>query len=749
MREKLLPDGEEVAVVALGSYGRGELCLWSDIDLMILHRGADTDRLAKTVFYPLWDANLKVGHSIRTVRDCVTAARERIDSMTSMLSARLVAGDPGLVDSLHQGLARVAAGRPLSPHLASLELARRAAQPYPVMAANVKEGRGGLRTFQALSWERSRERLLRRNASEETPDERKARSTILAVRNGLHAATGRAFDIFDPDLREQVARWLGDDIHSVSRALCRALRTGDRIAELHWPGLTSSGDPVATLGRRIVRRTKGPSSTGPLQGAARVAADPTRALSDHRVRAELTNSSGQEWSESERDGLVRLLQSGERGQVVFGWLEQSGWVADHFPEWEPVSALPQLAPFHEHPADAHLWRTTDEMMALVSDPEPLIASMVSDLGSPDVLVLSAFLHDIGKGRDGDHSEVGSSAARSFLTRAGFDTRTVELVATAVRHHLLLARTALRRDIASPEVVEEVAATVGNLAALQVLYLLTIADSKATGRTTWSAWKDTLLRQLYFRVAAVLGAGERQARVDAGSVAQLSQGRFRPEEVETHLAGLPPDYGWAMEPSDVLWHLDVISGFEGRTLLRARDGTGVLVVGRDRRGFFLTVCRALAAHGIGVDEARLYTRHDGIAVDVFAVRQARDGSPIEPGIWSRVEEVIATEQDLSDAVRERATAYDREASSDISVRARPEPATQDTVIEVRSPDRVGLLVDIVEALYDEGLDLHQARIDTRAGQAVDVLQVGGRELTKQELDELCGRLETRIGTHRRE
>lgn len=741
----LLPDDweEPVAVVALGSFGRGELCLWSDIDLMVLHDGADPDRLAKTVFYPLWDVNLKVGHSIRTVKECVSAARERIDSMTSLLSARLIHGTPHLYHALQEGVTGVTAGRPLSPLLASLELDRRAAQPYPVMAADVKQGRGGLRTFQSLDWERKRARLLGQTPSEETETERRARSVLLAVRNGLHAATGRGFDVFDIDLREQVARWLDDDLAAVSRELCRALRTGDRLAELHWPGLTTSGDPVAALGRGIARRLRR-SRTGPLHTAGRIAADPGLSLSDARVRSELTGTAEQVWTDQEREGLIRLLRSGERGMVVFGWLDELGWVGRHFPEWASVSALPQLAPFHEHPVDAHLWRTVEEIRGVLVDPDPLTAAVISDLGSEDVLLLAAFLHDIGKGRDGDHSILGSEAARSFLTRAGFSSSTVELVAKAVRHHLLLARSALRRDIASPEVIEEVAGSVGDLPTLQTVYLLTIADSRATGRTTWSKWKATLVRQLYVRAAALFGTGDRLTVVDAVSAARLSQGRFRLDEVEAHLEGLPPDYAWAMEPSDVLSHMKLISRFSGPTLVEAGEPNRVLVVGRDRTGFLLTVCRAFTAHGIAVDEARLYTRSDGIALDVFVVRPSHGEGQVSPETWARIENALASGQDLTGAVTERAVAYDRVGSAQVSVRARPELSDRDIVFEVRSPDRVGLLVDIVEGLFEEGLDLRQARIDTRAGHAVDVLHVEGGGLTGGELEEICSRLAARIG-----
>ena len=750
--------GEGVAVVALGSYGRGELCLWSDVDLMLLHAGADTDRLVKAVFYPLWDANLKVGHSVRTVRECGAAARERIDSMTSLLSARLVAGDPSLLAELEKELARVASGRPLAPHLAVLEQERRRRDPYPVMAADVKSGRGALRTYQALGWERRRADLLGRAREEETMEERAARSTLLAVRNGLHASEGRAFDLYDFDVREPVARWLNRDLATVSRTLCRALQLGDRLAEKWWPDLLSPGDPVARLSRRVLgrvgrRRAASARTAGPLGAAVGIAVGRGGLAGDADDWARLGMSSQGSWPESERRALLDLIAAGEPGRVVFGRLEEAGWVDRHFPEWGAISAMPQLAPFHEHPVDAHLWRTTDEMIRLIRQPDAIGAEIVADLDpAEERLLLSAFLHDIGKGVDGDHSEQGARVAAEFLERAGFPASTIESVTAAVRHHLLLARTALRRDIASPEVIDEVAETVGGIEILQILYLLTIADSRATGRTMWSEWKETLLRQLYLRVAARLEHGAAEPPiVKAEAVARLTMGRVRPETVDQHLAMLPADYAVATEPGEVVRQLEVVSELAEETILSVSEsGEQVLVVGHDRRGFLLSVCRAFAANGIGVHDARLYTRADGVVIDVFEVRDDRTGATVEADRWARVQTTLAGPAPdgpaVRDMVRRRAAAYDSRRQMPVTVRPRPELPQLNTVLEVRATDRVGLLVDVVEALYAEGLDLHLARIDTRANQAIDVLHVSRSGAPIRDDDEqadLCRRLEDRI------
>jgi [protein-PII] uridylyltransferase len=580
------------------------------------------------------------------------------------------------------------------------------------------------------------------------------------VRNGLHAAEGRAFDVYDFNVREPVARWLAADVPTISRRLCRALQLGDRLAEKQWPELLASGDPMARLGRRMIGRVGrrlagggGPGETaGPLATAVKTAASPGGVTANPGVWGDLTASSAGSWSEQERNAFLELIAAGEPGRVVFGWLEEAGWTEQNFPEWEPISAMPQQAAFHEHPVDAHLWRTTDEMIRLIREPDAIGAEVLVDLDSArELLLLSAFLHDIGKGVEGDHSEQGATIASGFLQRAGFPPATADTVASAVRHHLLLARTALRRDIASPEVIDEVAETVADIRVLQILYLLTIADSRATGRTMWSEWKGTLLRQLYLRVAARLEDGTVPPVVQAEAVARLTMGRLSPEAVEAHFGALPADYTVATEPDEVVWQLEVASELGDETVLSvSQSGERVLVVGRDRRGFLLSVCRAFAANGIGVHDARLYTRADGVVIDVFEVRDDRSGEPVEPDRWPKVHATLegleSNGRSLRDMVIDRAAAYDRVQQTPAKVRARSELSQLNTVIEVRATDRVGLLVDVVEALYTEGLDLHLARIDTRANQAIDVLYVsrsGAPIRDEEELTNLCRRLEDRI------
>ncbi len=641
--------GEPLAVVAIGGYGRGDQCLFSDVDVMLLHAGADLDRATEAVLYPLWDAKLKVGHSVRTVREATAAAREDFATLTSLLTMRCVAGDASLVAALEGRLAGILEGRPLATALSEHEWGRRQLDPYPVMAPDLKEGRGGLRTFQGLAWERRRAELVwDRHDHLPHEDEVAAYDTLLAVRNALHAVAGGASDVFVPDLREAAAGWLGCDPFEVASRVCRSLAVGDRLAEGRWPDLVGGhGDPMVALGRSVFgritsrfRRTTSPplpAPITPLGMAVRAVARPEGVWLDTVETERIRNAPAAAWTDADRVAFIRLLAAGDRGRSAWGLLDELGWVDTYLPEWSVVRHLPQLAAFHEHPVDAHLWRTVDEVQKLAAHTGDALGALAAEIGSTEELMLAAFFHDIGKGHGGNHSEVGATIAHSILHRHGFGPATTAVVTAAVRHHLLLAETATRRDIDDPQVIARVADAVGDLRTLQVLYLLTIADAKATGATTWSSWKEALIGRLYASAAAMLGAMGRPDTDTAATVLAAAAGRYAEGTAEEHLAAMPPDYVSAVPVEDILWHLDVLERARTEAVLDVRSAGGfdrVLVVGTDRTGFLGAVAAVFAGQGVSIAGARLFTRSDGTAIDEFQVVDARTGSPVAPERWPR-------------------------------------------------------------------------------------------------------------------
>jgi len=691
VRELVRPVAEGVAIVAVGGYGRRELSPHSDVDLMLLHDGGDRSGLAADLFRPLWDAKLRVGHSVRTLDEAASVARASLETQTTLLTGRLVTGDEELFAGLTAAISAVTRARPLRRHLLAEERARREDSPYLLMAADVKTGRGGLRTLHGFEWERRREELIGRFSTDSSHEEAMARESLLRVRNALHCVTGRSHDVYSPDLREPVAQWLGLDVFESAAELMDAMRTVDRLAERRWPEI------VAPRPKGILARLSG--SPAPL-GATR---PPTH------------------------DELIWILESGEQGRVAFERLWESGCLDALLPEWSVVRALPQLAPFHEHPVASHLWRTVDVMHELLGD-DGHYGRIAAEIDDPGLLLVVAFLHDIGKGQGGDHAEAGAVTARSFGLRLGMSAERALLLEAAVRHHLLLPLTSTRRDLDDPAVIEEVASTVGGLRLLQVLYLLTVADSRATGPAMWGEWKAALVRTLFLRCAALFGAGQPAP----GSTRNQVMAAIRPgweDLATTHLDGMPDEYLRHVSVEDALWHLELILGLRGAANLDLRGGEPIdtiVVVGRPRIGLRRRVTEAFAGNGIDVLEARLATRSDGLSVDTFRVRDDRSGAHIEAKKWERlvsdVESSLKGELDTGAKVMARAEAY-REGPADVpAVRGEVDEATGDLVLTIRCADRIGRLAEILAVLADCGLDIRLAKAEGRGDEVVDTFHV---------------------------
>lgn len=749
-----LPDG--FAIMALGGYGRREQCLYSDVDVLVLHDGRDPGPAVRGVLYPLWDANLKVGHAVRTVKESSSSAVDDFEILTSLLSARLVAGDEALANGLDEALRGVVRGRPLAPKLASLERGRRARNPYQIMTADLKDGRGGLRTHQGLWWQRRREQLLGLAVESPTDREGDAHRSLMSARNALHAAARKANDTFIHELREPAAAWLGTDMWGIAEMVTTALDTGDHLADRHWPDIHVESDPMVKFGRRIFGAVKSRFASGEpeerpdtvlgiaVQAAGRTAGARFTLEEENSIRT----SDATPWTEGDRRSFELLLSAGARGRAIFGQLDELGWMDREFPEWSAVASAPQLAPFHDHPVGTHLHRTVDEMLVLIDDRGDF-GAVASELGSTEELVLAAFFHDIGKARGGNHADVGAELATQFLRRSGYGPATVSSVTHAVRHHLLLPETATRRDFADPAVVDEVIDVVGDARQLRILYLLAVADLRATGTSMWNSWRASLLRGLYRRaLEAIEEEGATPATPDVDAVLAVAGGSHDRRTIAEHVASMARDYLDTTTASDVLWHLRAALELASEPVVHVDpDQPGrVLVVGSDRAGFLLAVSRAFTANGVGVLDARLRTRSDGVAIDTFHTADDRTGDPIDSDRWPSVQRdltaAVTEGIDLRPTVDERVRTYQRPKHGR-GPRVRTAVEGRYAVVEVRMEDDLGVFTSIVEALFTEGLDVHFARIDTQANEVRDVFFVrrvgGGPFRTDAELAALEKRL----------
>jgi [protein-PII] uridylyltransferase len=723
-------DGAEprgLALVAVGGYGRGELCPGSDIDVLLLDGRGGTRRdgrslkeLAERVWYPVWDAGVKLGHAVRTPKEALALAADDLDTATALLDVRLVAGDEAVAANLaDRAIAqwRARASRWLAALAASVaERHRRAGEVAFRLEPDLKEGRGGLRDVHALRWAESAQRIL---LEEDRPAIDDAYETILAARVELQRPTGRALEILVLQEQDRVAAALGygdppggaDALMAKVSAAARTIAwTSDETWQRIEASLKGPRGRVATrdhpLGRGLVLR-EGLVEMGPDADSGRDAALALRAAAlaasrETRIgRATLSRLAAEAvpppepWPEDARRELLRLLGAGRAAIPVVEALDQAGILVRLIPEWEPVRSLPQRNAYHRFTVDRHLTEAAAEAAALAAR-----------VHRPDLLLFGAWLHDIGKGYPGGHhSDTGAEVVERVATRLGFPPEDVAVLATLARLHLLLPDVATRRDVQDPATVEAVATAVGDTGTLELLHALTEADSIATGPAAWSPWKAGLVAELVTRTAAMLGGnGHAAPESDFPNAAHRAL-------IERANAGS-----------------DVVLDGHGREMALAVA---------DRPGLFSRVAGILALNGLDVLSARVWTSDDGVAVEEFLVDPVFGGDPDWGAIEEDVRRVLAGRLSLEARLAERARVYGGRSSLPSATPARTQVLFDNdaspgaTVVEVRAPDRIGTLYRITRALADLELDIRSAKVATLGHEVVDafyVLDGEGEKLT---------------------
>ncbi|MFE2253041.1 [protein-PII] uridylyltransferase, partial [Streptomyces lavendulae] len=515
------------ALVAVGGYGRAELSPRSDLDLLLLHDGKAEPRalaaLADRLWYPVWDLGLALDHSVRTPAEARKTAAEDLKAHLGLLDARLVAGDAGLLAGLRTsilaGWRNQAVKRLPQLHALCRERAERAGELRFLLEPDLKEARGGLRDATAL-------RAVAASWLADAPREglADARRRLLDARDALHLVTGRATDRLSLQEQPQVAARLGLlDADALLREVYEAARVISYAGDVTWREVgrvlrarTARPRLRGLLGTRgAPAGERAPLAEGVVESdgeavlalAARPERDPVLPLrfgaaaaqaglpvSLHAVRrlADRARPLPVPWPAEAREQLLTLLGAGEPTVAVWEALEAEGLITRLLPDWERVRCRPQRNPVHTWTVDRHLIETAVRASALTRR-----------VSRPDLLLMAALLHDIGKGWPGDHSVAGETIARDMAARVGFDPEDVAVLGTLVRHHLLLVDTATRRDLDDPATVRAVAAAVGSTGTLEILHALTEADALATGPAAWSTWRGSLVADLVARVAAVL------------------------------------------------------------------------------------------------------------------------------------------------------------------------------------------------------------------------------------------------------
>ncbi|GGU34310.1 [protein-PII] uridylyltransferase [Streptomyces violascens] len=747
------------SLVAVGGYGRGELSPRSDLDLLLLHDGrADAGALAllaDRIWYPVWDLGLALDHSVRTPAQARKTAGEDLKVQLGLLDARHVAGDLAMTSALRTAV--LADWRNLAPkRLPELdelcrERAQRQGELQYLLEGDLKEARGGLRDATAL-------RAVAASWLADAPREglAEARRRLLDVRDALHLCTGRATDrlalqeqdavaaeleLLDADvmLRQvsesaRVISYAGDVTWREVGRVLRARSARPRLSRLFGGGRTGAPErtPLAEGvveqdGEVVLALTARPEKDPVLAlRAAAAAAQAGLPISLHAVRrlAATAKPLPTPWPAEAREQLVTLLGAGESTVPVWEALEAEGLVTGLLPDWERVRCRPQRNAVHTWTVDRHLVETAVRA-----------SHLTRRVHRPDLLLVAALLHDIGKGWPGDHSVVGETIARDVAARIGFGAADVAVIATLVRHHLLLIETATRRDLDDPVTLRSVAEAVGSTGTLELLHALTEADALATGPAAWSSWRGSLVADLVKRASAVL-AGETVDPEPAAVTAE--QERLA---VEARRTGGP-----------VLALRARADGSDEREPL----GVELLVAVPDQPGVLPVTAGVLALHRLTVRAAELRALElpDPVGGSVLLLnwRVAAEYGSLPQAARLRADLVRALEGslDIESRLAEREAAYPRRRGAQAPpprVTVAPSASRHATVIEVRAQDVPGLLHRIGHALETAGVRVRSAHVSTLGSNAVDAFYVTdaeGAALAPEVAAEVTGQLESALG-----
>jgi [protein-PII] uridylyltransferase len=753
------------ALVAVGGYGRGELSPLSDLDLLVVtaHGEEPPRERLQELLYPLWDGGLTVGHAVRSPVQAIEQAADDLDAATALMSARLIAGDPDLYESLLSARKRWLRGeaRALVTRLRdrTAERHRRAERAGWVLAPDLKDDIGGLRDLHAVQWLATVvEAATGEREHVPGPELTEAGERLLAVREGLHAVAGkRKTDRVRIDLQPAVAKRLGlpgrEGADQLMAAVHTAARTIEHLSSVEALILSERvvGGPrrsgtVTDLGGGVKiedgqLRTSSELEAGPAAGLRLLAA---RASTGRPIAPALIGWLGrcfdeeapERWDPESRDAFGRLLAGGQARRALEVLDAVGGWPA-LLPEWSRVRGLAQYDLFHRYTVDGHLLQTVDHLHHLVESDE-VAGQVASRVGGLETLYLAGLLHDVGKGSGTDHSLAGEALARSAGARMGLEEHRTEEIAGLVRWHLLLPNTATRRDLDDPAVVKRVAEHVGNPRQLHLLYLLTVADALATGPEAWTSWKDALVRELYHKALRVMDS-DRPAMHDEVSSRAAEVAAAAPDllgSAERLLRTFPASYLRSASVADLADELRLVSARPGSGGVRTRldvDGSRgqptVTVALPARPGTLSRIAGVLALNRISVLGAQVYTTSDGLALERFVV------DPPPEADWDKVRSDLEAAHTGRLAVEARLERKTRAYSSspgrggadpgEVDVRVLADASDRYTVVEVRGVDTLGLLYAITAALASLDLDIHTAKIDTLGRRVVDVFYVRSR------------------------
>jgi len=715
-------DHRSIALVAVGGYGRRELYPYSDLDVVLVHRGLrDVSNTADRIWYPVWDEGIALDHSVRRPGEVLEMAGEDLRVALGLLDGRVVCGDPKVAEHLLiESRDRWAKQRPPWLGVLADQVVERHAAHGDVaflLEPDLKEAHGGLRDISALAAVMRAVPVLADYV--DTVAIADAHTVLTRVRVELHRQSGRELNKLLLQEQDQVARSLGDtDTDALVAAVAGAGRTVAWESDDAWRrrGVWSQATKKGRSRRGSATTLEASPPDEPslasdpdigivdgevvLAASADVPGDPSLSLRLAAVGAERNlpisrdalNLLGRKapypptpWPDSLRACLVRTLAAGHPAIAALEALDRRDLLSRYFPEWYAVRNKPQRNPYHRYTVDRHLLEATANAAALAHRVQRI-----------DLLLVGTLLHDIGKGSKGDHTVAGVEMAADIGARMGFPPEDVEVLVTLVRLHLLLPDAATRRDLDDPATAQRVADEVGDRSTLELLATLVEADSLATGPSAWGTWKAGLMADLV----------ERTGRLLAG------------EEVT-------PPTTWVTD--EVRSVMDAVRAHHAPAL--SIDRPVITVVAPDRPGLLAEVTGVLALRGLNVRSANV-AGEDGIAVEMFTVEPSRGRWPTAAQLSDDIASVMAGTLPLDARLAERTRTYRGARWATTPQLVETEVAVDNnasdtaTVVEVRAEDVEGQLHRITRALVDCRLDVISAKVSTFGPAVVDAFYVLG-------------------------
>ena len=791
-------------VAATGGYGRAVLAPFSDIDLLFLTRDdppPDAQAAVGFILYALWDIGLRVGHATRSIADCLHEANGDITVRTSMLDARHLVGDTAVFAEMQKQFRAACIEAGVAKFIAAKQAERDARHrrfgdtPF-VVEPNVKEGRGGLRDLQTLYWidryiypGTSFDQLVDKAATPGsvimTTDElrrmRRSWDFLWSLRFHLHYVAGRAEDRLTFDLQPVIGARMGytrhgrqDGVERFMRHFFLTAREVIRLTRVLEPALVRSalGPPAAARQADAKLLAQGfvlaEGMLLPLHGrefdkeaiqmlrCLQVARDRNLKLHPLTVRQLIRNERRAQELRGNPEAAALFLDllcgrdtvhNRADGAQWLSILNETGILGRLLPDWARIVGQMQFDTYHVFTVDEHTIEAVRILNTLergeLAQIAPVASGLVDHLQSRRALYVAMLLHDIAKGRGGDHSELGAEVAMEVGPALGLSAEETEMVSWLVLHHLMLSQSAFKRDIDDPKTILDLAETIQSPERLRLLLVLTVADMRAVSSKVWNAWKATLLRDLYARVAEVLAGGlstaERDTRVQGAKQAVgMMLTDWPPGELETFHGLGYASYWLSFDPETHARHARLIRDAEARAApltvqtqpLPARAVSEVTVYAADHAGLFSRIAGALAVAGASIVDARIHTLTNGMALDIFWVQDAAGGVFDSPNRLARlsvlIEQALSGRLKLASEIRRanRATMGQRLRAIHVPPRVVVDNRASNTytVVEVNGRDRPGLLHDVTAAISEQGLQIASAHISTYGQRAVDVFYV---------------------------